>query len=202
MIVNLLKCLLPQSVQNVTMLKVKGDLETSLMKMDIVPKKKQEMTTKQMFIFEFANHTPFEASFNEEEVVKMMYNQDVLFEKAGQAAMTAFDIALSTGGSEAIVESFYSVMDTQRQVRQHHATFLDWAAGNVLNSEDIIKEAAKLYVDGKDKELPRHRVGNLKKKSEDSYKASQVLSRLKQEKDVILFYHKDINYCICSIYIC
>ncbi len=39
MIVNLLKCLLPQSVQNVTMLKVKGDLETSLMKIDIVPKK-------------------------------------------------------------------------------------------------------------------------------------------------------------------
>ncbi len=102
-------------------------------------------------------------------------------------AMTAFDIALSIGGSEAIVETFYSVMDTQRQVQQHHATLeartiLDWAAGNVLNSEDIIKEAAKLYVDGKDKELPRHRVRNLKKKSEDSYKASQVLSRLKQEK--------------------
>jgi hypothetical protein len=71
------------------------------------------------------------------------------------------------GGSEAIVESFYSVMDTQRQVRR-----LDWATENVLNSENIIKDAAKLYVDGcKKHKLPRLEVGKLKKRSSVSYKA-------------------------------
>ena len=34
---------------------------------------------------------------------------------AGKVAMTAFDIGLAMGGPEAIAESFYSVMDTQRQ---------------------------------------------------------------------------------------
>lgn len=93
--------------------------------------------------------------------------------------MTSFDIAMAMGGTEAIVESFYSVMDTQKQVRQHHVTLedrtiLDWATSNVLNSEDIIAKAAKFYVDGSmaKPRLSRHRVGNLKRKSRDSYKAS------------------------------
>ena len=73
--------------------------------------------------------------------------------KAGKVAMIAFDIALSMAGSEAIVESFYSVMDTRRQVRQVHTmlenrTILDWATSNVLNLEQIISKAAKLYVKG------------------------------------------------------
>jgi hypothetical protein len=95
-----------------------------------------------------------------------------LYDKAGSVAMTSFDIATSIGGSEAIAESFYSVMDTQRQVRQLHTTLenrtiLDWATSNMLNREDVISKAAKLYV-----ELPRHHVGVMKKKTEKSYKAS------------------------------
>jgi hypothetical protein len=67
-----------------------------------------------------------------------MYTVEALYNRAGQVAMTALDVALSMGGSEAIVESFYSIMDTQRQVRQHHETLevrsiMDWATENVLN---------------------------------------------------------------------
>ena len=63
-------------------------------------------------------------------------------------------------------------------------TILDWATSNVLNSEDIIAKAAKFYVDGSvtERRLSHHRVGNLKRKSRDSYKASKVLTRLGQEK--------------------
>lgn len=114
-----------------------------------------------------------------DQVIRMLYTNELLFTKAGPIAMTSFDIAMAMGGSEAIVESFYSVMDTQKQVRQHHVTLeertiLDWATSNVLNSEDIIAKAAKFYVDGSMAEprLSRHRVGNLKRKSRDSYKAS------------------------------
>ena len=112
MMANLLACLVPDG--NNALLQLKADVDTSLMKMELVPKKRQEMTTKKVFIFEFANHTPYKASVNEEEVIRMMYKKEALFQRAGQVAMTAFDIAMSMGGSEAIVESFYSVMDTQR----------------------------------------------------------------------------------------
>ena len=42
---------------------------------------------------------------------------------AGQVAMTALGVALAMGGPKAIAESFYGVMDTQRQHGgQNHAT--------------------------------------------------------------------------------
>ncbi|CAB3994774.1 Hypothetical predicted protein, partial [Paramuricea clavata] len=115
----------------------------------------------------------------ESKVASLLYTNEILYDKAGSVAMTAFDIATSIGGSEAIVESFYSVMDTQRQVRQLHTTLenrtiLDWATSNMLNLEDVISKAAKLYVDGSSSlKLPRHRVRVMKKKTEKSYKASQ-----------------------------
>lgn len=167
---------------------LKSDFETSLVKMELVPAKKSQLATDDIFLFQFANHAPFQARVNEEEVVRVLYTNELLFTKAGPVAMTSFDIAMSMGGSEAIVESFYSVMDTQKQVRQHHVTLedrtiLDWATSNVLNCEDVVARAAKLYVDGMaEKRLPRHRVGNLKRKSCNSFKASQVLTRLSNEK--------------------
>ena len=102
--------------------------------------------------------------------------------------MIAYDIGLSMGGSEAVVESFYSVMDTQRQVRQNHATLenraiLDWSTTNVLRLEDVIIKVAKIFVDGdKEKNMQRYRVGCLKKKDENSYKGSKVLKRIKDDK--------------------
>ena len=108
--------------------------------------------------------------------------------KQGVQLMTAFDIAISMGGSEAIVESFYSIMGTQRKVRQLHTTLedqttLDWTTSNVLNFEDVISKAARLYVDGSSPlKLPRHRVAALKRKTDSLYKASQVLARMKLEK--------------------
>ena len=148
MLTHLLACLLPQNESDVAVhRRINADIVTSLAKMKLVPKQKCELNIKNVFIFQFANHLPFEASINEEEVLRKIYNEESLYKVAGQVAMTAFDIAMSTGGSEAIVESFYSVMDTQRQVRQHHVTLesrsiLDWATSNVLTMEDVIREAA------------------------------------------------------------
>ncbi|CAB3982584.1 Hypothetical predicted protein [Paramuricea clavata] len=168
----LLSCLKPED-ENGIATQLKGDCETSLMKLEHVQSEMAQLHTNSIFLFEFANHSPFRASIDEEEVIRMLYTNELLFTKAGPIAMTSFDIAM--GGSEAIVESFYSVMDTQKQVSQHHVTLedrtiLDWATSNVLNSEDIIAKAAKFYVDGSMAEprLSRHRVGKLKRKSRDS----------------------------------
>ena len=79
-------------------------------------------------------------------------------------------------------------MDTQRQVRQQHSTLedrsiLDWATGNVLNLDGNVSRAARIYVDGMpSQKFPCHRVGILKRKTSTSYKASQVLTRMKSER--------------------
>jgi hypothetical protein len=78
-------------------------------------------------------------------------------------------------------------MDTQWQVGQDHVTLedrtlVDWAMSNVLKSTDVVNRASQLYIDGdKDFELSCHRVGYLNNASSDSYMASQVLSRLRNE---------------------
>ena len=139
-------------------------------------------------VFEFTNHPTFQAEVEESKVVSLLYTDETLYDIAGSVSMTAFDIAMSLGGSEAIVESMYSVIDTQRKVRQHHTTLedrtiLDWSISNILNVEDIVSRAARLYIDGSSTvKLPRHRVGRLKKKNDRSYEGSQVLTRLKREK--------------------
>ena len=165
-----------------------ADPETKLITMKTVQQEACRLNLHPLFAFGFANHAPFEAFLDEAKVVSLLYTDEVMYSKAGNVAMTAFDIALSMGGSEAIVESFYSVMDSQREIRQNHATLedrtiLDWATSNVLNSEGIISKAAKFYVDVvSSQHLPRHRVGTLKRKTSSSFKASQVLRRMKSEK--------------------
>ncbi|CAB4000473.1 Hypothetical predicted protein [Paramuricea clavata] len=183
----LLSCLKPVNDNGITTA-VTTDPEAKLEKMETVAQEDCKLNLHPLFALKFTSDAPFQCFVDESKVASLLYTNEILYNKAGSVAMTAFDIATSIGGSEAIVESFYSVMDTQRQVRQLHTTLenrtiLDWATSNVLNLEDVISKAAKLYVDGSSSlKLPRHRVGVMKKKTEKSYKASQVLTRMKLEK--------------------
>jgi hypothetical protein len=183
----LLSCLKPVNDNGITTA-VTTDPEAKLEKMETVAQEDCKLNLHPLFALKFTSHASFQCFVDESKVASLLYTNEILYDKAGSVAMTAFDIATSIGGSEAIVESFYSVMDTQRQVRQLHTTLenrtiLDWATSNVLNLEDVISKAAKLYVDGSSSlKLPRHRVGVMKKKTEKSYKASQVLTRMKSEK--------------------
>ena len=161
------------------------DFETFLIKLEPLDVDKHKMETRIPFRFEFANHGPLEAYVKEEAVLEALYTKSALYDEAGQVAMIAFDICMSLGGSEAVCESFYSVMATQRQVGQSNSTLedrtlVDWSMSNVLRSENVVSKAAKLFIDGDHRlKLPVHRVGYLKKKGKYSFGASQVLSRLK-----------------------
>ena len=165
-----------------------ADFDTMLVKMQPVQQPLHKMTIRQLFKFTYANHEPFEAYIVEDEIVRALYTNEVIYTIIGPVACTAFDVPMAMGGCEAVVESFYSVMDSQRQVGQDHVTLedrtlVDWAMSNVLMSTDVVSRAAQLYIDGnKDLGLPRHRVGCLKNTSSNSYMASQVLSRLRNEE--------------------
>ncbi len=101
---------------------VATDPEAHLMKLSIEPGEASKVNLQTLFKFEFENHAPFLTFIDEAKITMLFFTIEILYSKAGPVAMTAFDIALSMGGSEAIIESFYSVMDTQRQVRQQHST--------------------------------------------------------------------------------
>lgn len=185
----LISCLKPVEDEHLRVgAAVAADPEAKLLKMTRETETTNKVNLHVLFAFEFTNHPTFQAVVEESKVVILLYTDGTLYGIAGTVAMTAFDIAMSLGGSEAIVESLYSVMDTQRKVRQHHTTLedrtiVDWSTSNVLNIEDIVSRAARLYVDGSSVlKLPRHRVGRLKKKNDRSYEGSQVLARLKKEK--------------------
>lgn len=54
-----------------------------------------------------------EGRLNEDEVVQILFTEPAVYKKFGTMAMICIDIALELGGSEAIVESYYSVMKHQ-----------------------------------------------------------------------------------------
>lgn len=76
------------------------------------------------------------------------------YNKIGKAFCIALDVALNMGGSEAIVEGFYSVMKTQQNGNQSNEilsqrTVVDWIFPPTTNCpENDIREVAKLYLDG------------------------------------------------------
>ena len=55
----------------------------------------------------------FLVMLDEEAVYHSLYCAETVFEKIGQEMMIAMDVALAKGGTEAVVESFYSTMSSQ-----------------------------------------------------------------------------------------
>ena len=162
-----------------------------LLQMEYVEPSEHVFLTHCEFRLHFSGKEPVMVQLLEEEVIRALYCNEVLYGDpvVGQVAMTCLDVALALGGPEAVAESFYSVMDTQRQYGgQNHSTLedrtlLDWATSNVIQSEDMLICAAKLYLDGKKEEcLSRHRGGQLRKSNSSSFKASKVLARFANEQ--------------------
>jgi hypothetical protein len=57
---------------------------------------------------------PFKAKLNEAQVYHSIYTDERLFNEIGCEGCITIDIALAKGGTEAIVESYYSVMKSQK----------------------------------------------------------------------------------------
>ena len=57
----------------------------------------------------------FIAELNETEVYRSIYTDEHLFTTIGIEGCVSIDIALAKGGTEAMVESYYSVMNSQKK---------------------------------------------------------------------------------------
>ena len=61
------------------------------------------------------NQQPIKVKLNEEAVYKSIYTDETLYNAIGVQGCLAIDIALAKGGTEAVVESYYSVMTSQQK---------------------------------------------------------------------------------------
>ena len=57
---------------------------------------------------------PVRVQLNEDAVYRSIYADEALFDATGVEGCICIDIALAKGGTEAVVESYYSVMSSQK----------------------------------------------------------------------------------------
>ena len=120
---------------------------------------------------------------------------------AGREVCLALDVALAMSGSEAVVESYYSVVKSQKmeggQLNETlvERTNVDWCFPMPIQCEDH-KDVASLYLDG-DKEagLPSHRMPvflDERGRALNKYgHGSKVLDRLAGRTDHFVLNEKD-----------
>ncbi|CAB4031484.1 Hypothetical predicted protein, partial [Paramuricea clavata] len=95
---------------------------------------------------------------DEAKVYQSMYTNSEVYNILGKEVCIVQDIALAKGGTESIVESFYSTMASQSlQGGQSNEvltlrTKIDWCFPPVIQLDTAITEIAKIYIDG-DKQL-------------------------------------------------
>ncbi len=114
----------------------------------------QSTGIRQTFILTLLNGKKIKAALDESKLIEILYTVESIYIKLGPELMLSLDIAVASGGSEAIAESFYAIMDTQRQ-RCHQSnkilelrTKLDWLLPQIGNNTDnLVEGIARKYLD-------------------------------------------------------
>ena len=92
--------------------------------------------------------------FDEIAAFSSMFTNEEIYDRIGREMCIAVDIAMAMSGSEAVVESYYSVMKTQTMPGGQlndtlvQRTNIDWCFPKANQCEETIKEVAALYLDG------------------------------------------------------
>ena len=94
------------------------------------------------------------AVLDESKLIEMLYTVESVYTKLGPEFMLSLNIAMASGGNEAIAERFYAIMDTQRQ-RCHQSnlilelrTKLVWLFRHIGNNTDNLVECiAQKYLE-------------------------------------------------------
>ena len=139
---------------------------------------------------------------NQAAAFASFYTNEMVAKEAGREACIALDVAMGMSGTEAVVESYYSVMNSQQFPGGQsndtlvQRTNIDWCFPMPLNCEETIKEVAQLYLDG-DKEtgLAPHRVPvflDERGRAVNRYaRGSKVLNRLASTSHHFVLCEKD-----------
>ena len=109
---------------------------------------------RQIFTLTLLNGEQVKAVLDESKLIKIMFTVESIYSKLGPEFMLSLDIAIASGGSEAIAKNFYGMMDAQRQ-RCHQSneimelrTKIDWLVPCIGNNTDSLVEGiAQKYLE-------------------------------------------------------
>ena len=111
-----------------------------------------------VFEVELSNEEKMKVFFDEEVQIEALYTDSSSYSAIGQEFCFVFDIFYGKSGTEAVVESFYRVVEKQEieggqtiGVLMNRAK-INWCLPSVIQCDSAITERAKLYING-DKEL-------------------------------------------------
>ena len=129
---------------------------------------------------------------DETSLWKEIYTNDKLFTALSKEACVVLDIARNMGGSEAVAESYYSVMKTQRKDGGQDnesidmRTLIDWSLPPVYQCPQTISNIATIYRKGNGKaKVSGHRAPvffDKRHRSAGKYSVSKVVDRLVSTK--------------------
>lgn len=154
-----------------------------------------------VFDVSLSNGDNFLVSLQEDEIIKALYNDAEFYSAVGQSFCILFDIMYAKTGTEAVVESFYRVVEKQEMDGGQHIDILgarskvDWCLPPVIQCEGALREMAKLYIDGcRESGLPRHYVPvyTHHRRRKYTHGPSKVLKRL-QKAEVKLSFSRVIE---------
>ena len=122
-----------------------------------------EFNLEDKYVFRNDGHV-CTTTLNQADAFATFYTNENVYNMAGPEFCIALDVALAMSGSEAVVESYYSVMKTQDMVGVGQVndtlvqrTNVDWSFPMPIQCLETIKDVALLYLDGdKETEIPRH----------------------------------------------
>ena len=139
-----------------------------------------ELTSELFALFRFtlANNKNIVVRLQEKILTSLMYTNTHFYKRLGECFCVAYNVGLAKGGSDAIVESIYSVMKTQsHQGNQANQvlvdrTSIDWhCPPSPLAIMDLIAEAAKL-----------HQENHFPPVSKVNFGLSKVMQRMKGDR--------------------
>ncbi|XP_047739649.1 uncharacterized protein LOC125178887 [Hyalella azteca] len=116
--------------------------------------KMSRCSTEEKYEFKFSNGVSHSSVFDETSFLQSFYVDKKVFERVGQELCTALDVAVSMGGCEAVVESFYSVVDTQRKGSTMSnetlelQSIIDWCYPKPYRCPATMETVANLMLDG------------------------------------------------------
>jgi len=118
-----------------------------------------------------------------------IYTNPLLYRKISVEGCIIIDVAFSMSGSEAIVESYYSVMKTHRKDGGQHndtldmRTLVDWSLPAPINCPKTVTKIGAVYRCGSAKgRVGRHRTPVLTGRLYSSNQVSKVVDRIANRK--------------------
>ncbi|MCP4801188.1 MAG: hypothetical protein GY893_14695 [bacterium] len=131
----------------------------------------------------------------EENILKNMYTNQEIYKALGLEMCICIDISQAKGGTEAVVESFYSSMKAQSMHGGQDTTTLamrtklEWSIPPVIQADRVISGTADVYLNGdKSRSFKSHKwptIGDGNKGKR--YKVSKVVDRIESEEPSLPF---------------